>query len=94
MRRFVPTFARVALLVAGAAQAHTGQGIQGRHAQGTDPPEAASPHAFGFVVATGLPHLAGTAFRRLTLRPLGVPAVRAAGVLFAAVGAAPLAGAA
>jgi urease accessory protein len=66
------------------------------HAHGTELPEAVSPYAYalGFVVATGLLHLAGIAFGTLTSRPWGGYAVRAAGVVIAAVGAAFLTGAA
>jgi urease accessory protein len=64
------------------------------HAHGTELPEAADPYAYalGFVVATGLLHLAGIAFGQLTLRPWGTYAVRAAGAVIAAVGAAFLTG--
>jgi urease accessory protein len=64
------------------------------HAHGTELPEAASPFAYalGFVVATGLLHLAGIGFGALANRPGGTYAVRAAGVLIAAVGAAFLTG--
>jgi urease accessory protein len=64
------------------------------HAHGTELPEAASPFAYalGFVVATGLLHLAGIGFGALANRPGGTYAVRASGVLIAAVGAAFLTG--
>lgn len=64
------------------------------HAHGTELPEAASPYAYavGFVTATGLLHLAGIAFGTLANWPLGVYAVRAAGLVIAAVGAAFLTG--
>jgi urease accessory protein len=64
------------------------------HAHGTELPDSASPHAYalGFVVATGLLHLAGIAFGNLTNRSWGTYAVRAAGAVIAAVGAAFLAG--
>ena len=64
------------------------------HAHGTELPDSASPYAYalGFVVATGLLHLAGIAFGNLTNRPWGTYAVRAAGAVIAAVGAAFLAG--
>ncbi|MEY8839115.1 HupE/UreJ family protein [Cribrihabitans sp. XS_ASV171] len=64
------------------------------HAHGTELPDAASPYAYalGFVVSTGLLHLAGIAFGSLTARPWGGYAVRAAGVFIAAVGAAFLTG--
>lgn len=65
------------------------------HAHGTELPEAASPYSYalGFVVATGLLHLAGIAFDQLTNRPWGSYAVRAAGLVIAAVGGAFLTGA-
>ncbi|MGI1660903.1 HupE/UreJ family protein [Palleronia sp. KMU-117] len=64
------------------------------HAHGTELPEAASPYAYalGFVVATGLLHLAGIAFGTLADRPWGTYAIRAAGLVIAAVGAAFLTG--
>lgn len=64
------------------------------HAHGTELPEAASPYAYalGFVVATGLLHLAGIALGFLTGRPWGAWAVRGAGLGIAGVGAAFLAG--
>jgi urease accessory protein len=64
------------------------------HAHGTELPEAASPYAYavGFVIATGLLHLAGIAFGHLTTWPWGNYAVRTAGLVIAAVGAAFLAG--
>lgn len=64
------------------------------HAHGTELPDAASPYAYavGFVVATGLLHLAGIAFGALGNRPWGSYAVRAAGLAIAAVGAAFLTG--
>jgi urease accessory protein len=64
------------------------------HAHGTELPEAASPFAYalGFVVATGLLHLAGIGVGALANRPGGTYAVRAVGVLIAAVGAAFLTG--
>ncbi len=65
------------------------------HAHGTELPEAANPYSYalGFVVATGLLHLAGIAFGQLTNRPWGSYAVRAAGLVIAAVGGAFLTGA-
>lgn len=65
------------------------------HAHGTELPEAASPYSYalGFVVATGLLHLAGIAFGQLTNRPWGSYAVRASGLVIAAVGGAFLTGA-
>ena len=64
------------------------------HAHGTELPEAASPYAYavGFVAATGLLHLAGFAFGTLADRPWGTYAIRAAGLVIAAVGAAFLTG--
>lgn len=64
------------------------------HAHGTELPDAASPYAYalGFVVATGLLHLAGIAFGSLADRPWGTYAVRAAGLVIAAVGTAFLTG--
>jgi urease accessory protein len=58
------------------------------HAHGTELPEAVNPFAYalGFVVATGLLHLAGIAFGALIRWPLGVWAVRAGGGVIAAVG--------
>jgi urease accessory protein len=59
------------------------------HAHGTEMPLAANPlaYAVGFVVATGLLHLAGIAFGLATKAPTGTVAVRAAGVVIAAAGA-------
>jgi urease accessory protein len=64
------------------------------HAHGTELPDAASPYAYavGFVVATGLLHLAGIALGALADRPWGAYAMRAAGLVIAAVGAAFLTG--
>jgi urease accessory protein len=64
------------------------------HAHGTELPEAASPYAYavGFVVSTGLLHLAGIAFGFLIVQPWGVVLVRGAGLVIAAVGASFLAG--
>ena len=58
------------------------------HAHGTELPQAADPVAYslGFVVATGLLHLAGIAFGLLTRWPLGIQAVRAAGAAIAVGG--------
>jgi urease accessory protein len=66
------------------------------HAHGTELPAAANPYAYavGFVVATGLLHLAGISFGTLADRPQGLLAVRAAGLVIAAVGVAFLIGAA
>jgi urease accessory protein len=64
------------------------------HAHGTELPASANPYAYaaGFVVATGLLHLAGIAFGALTASPAGSWAVRAAGVVIALAGGAFLAG--
>jgi urease accessory protein len=64
------------------------------HAHGTELPAAADPVAFavGFVIATGLLHLAGIGIGLLWSRPWGAWAVRSAGVLVAIVGAAFLTG--
>ena len=64
------------------------------HAHGTELPVAANPYAYavGFVSATGLLHLGGIAFGSLAHRPWGTYAVRAAGLVIAAVGAAFLVG--
>lgn len=60
------------------------------HAHGTELPESANPitYAMGFVIATGLLHLAGIAFGLLDKWPWGRMAVRAGGGAIAAVGAA------
>lgn len=59
------------------------------HAHGTELPQAADPIAYslGFVVATGLLHLAGIGFGELTRWPWGGKAVRGLGALIAVVGA-------
>lgn len=64
------------------------------HAHGTELPAAANANAYalGFVVATGLLHLAGIAFGSLTRLEWGRYAVRAAGLLITLVGAAFLTG--
>jgi urease accessory protein len=64
------------------------------HAHGTELPDAANPfaYAFGFVLATGLLHLAGIAFGQLMNRPVGLVAVRAAGGAIALAGGAYLTG--
>jgi len=64
------------------------------HAHGTELPTAANPYAYaaGFVIGTGLLHLAGIAIGTLTATKQGTWAVRAAGAVIAAVGAAFLAG--
>ncbi|MBX3705947.1 MAG: HupE/UreJ family protein [Pseudomonadales bacterium] len=58
------------------------------HAHGTELPEAVNPFAYalGFVLATGLLHLAGIAFGTLVRWPAGTWLVRAGGVAVAAVG--------
>ena len=58
------------------------------HAHGTELPSAANPLAYGvgFVVATGLLHLAGIAIGILVRWPIGERAVRACGLLIAALG--------
>ena len=58
------------------------------HAHGTELPVASNPiaYAIGFVIATGLLHLTGIAFGMLTRWPNGQYAVRAGGVVIAAVG--------
>jgi len=59
------------------------------HAHGTELPEAANPFAYavGFVIATGLLHLAGIAFGTLIRWPAGTWVVRAGGLAVSAVGA-------
>ena len=58
------------------------------YAHGAELPEAANPFAYGvgFVIATGLLHLAGIAFGLLIRWPAGVYAVRAGGGVIAMVG--------
>lgn len=58
------------------------------HAHGTELPAAASPLAYslGFVIATGLLHLAGITFGLLTRWPAGQLVVRAGGGAIAAAG--------
>jgi urease accessory protein len=58
------------------------------HAHGTELPDANHPLAFsaGFVVATGLLHLAGVALGSVARSPAGWTALRAAGALIAAGG--------
>ena len=60
------------------------------HAHGTELPEAANPFAYGigFVIATGMLHLAGIGFGFATRSPSGTLAVRALGGLIAATGGA------
>lgn len=70
-------------------------GIFHGHAHGTELPEASNPlsYAIGFVLATGLMHLAGIAFGLLAHSPRGRLAVRSAGALISASGLYFLAGA-
>jgi len=58
------------------------------HAHGTELPEATSPLAYslGFVIATGLLHIAGIAFGLLVRWPAGTLAVRAGGAAIALAG--------
>lgn len=58
------------------------------HAHGTELPESANPLAFslGFVIATGMLHVAGIAFGVLARWPQGRIAVRACGGAIAAIG--------
>ena len=58
------------------------------HAHGTELPEAANPLAYGvgFVVSTGLLHLAGILLGVLTAYPAGKQAVRGMGGVIAALG--------
>jgi len=60
------------------------------HAHGTELPEAANPFAYGigFVIATGLLHLAGIALGLLVGSQAGRVVVRGAGAAIAAAGAA------
>jgi len=60
------------------------------HAHGTELPEAFSPYGYavGFVVGTGLLHMAGIALGFLTKSEAGTMAVRGAGGVIALVGAA------
>ena len=64
------------------------------HAHGTELPAGANAVAFsvGFVVATGLLHLAGISFGLLARWPAGRLAVRAAGGAIAVAGVAFLSG--
>lgn len=65
------------------------------HAHGTELPEASNPlsYAIGFVLATGLMHLAGIALGTLTKFPRGTVVVRAVGSLISLSGLYFLAGA-
>lgn len=76
-----PPLAFAALIVAAFAIFHG-------HAHGAELPDAASPLAYslGFVVATGLLHLAGIAFGWIVRWPAGVVAVRTGGGAIAAAG--------
>jgi urease accessory protein len=58
------------------------------HAHGTELPHAANPigYSAGFVIATGLLHLAGIAFGALVRWPSGQIAVRSLGLLISAGG--------
>lgn len=58
------------------------------HAHGTELPRAANPLAYslGFVIATGLLHLCGTALGLPVRWPAGRVAVRAGGVAIAGAG--------
>ena len=60
------------------------------HAHGTELPEAFSPYGYavGFVIGTGLLHMAGIALGFLTRSEAGKMAVRGTGGVIAAVGAA------
>ena len=80
----------VAALIVGAFAIFHG------YAHGTEMPTAASPFAYalGFVVATGMLHLAGIGFGLLTRTRLGGYAVRGTGLVIAAIGMAFLTGAA
>lgn len=64
------------------------------HAHGTELPAAANPLAYslGFVIATGLLHVAGIVFGTLGRWPAGKTAVRVAGGFIAAAGVAFLTG--
>jgi urease accessory protein len=72
----------VAALVVGAFAIFHG------HAHGTELPEAASPLAYslGFVIATGLLHVAGICLSLVNRWPHGAKLVRASGGLIAALG--------
>jgi urease accessory protein len=72
----------VALVLVGAFAIFHG------HAHGTELPSATDPFAYGigFVVATGLLHLAGILLGLAVAKPLGERAVRAAGAVIALAG--------
>ncbi len=63
-------------------------GILHGHAHGMELPESAEPAAYsaGFVLATGMLHLAGIALGTLRTRPVGPLLLRTCGALIAAVG--------
>ncbi|MEJ7932480.1 HupE/UreJ family protein [Ramlibacter sp. AN1015] len=69
-------------------------GVLHGYAHGTELPDATSPAAYcaGFIVATGLLHLAGIALGRLGRLPLGRGVLRAAGGAMAVAGASMLMG--
>lgn len=69
-------------------------GVFHGYAHGTELPEAAAPAAYvaGFVLSTGLLHLAGIALGMLKALPKGTQVVRASGGLIAAAGVWILAG--
>lgn len=70
-----------AVVVAGFAIFHG-------HAHGTELPEATNPlsYSLGFVIATGLLHLAGIAFGLLVRWPAGVITVQTGGAVIAGLG--------
>ncbi len=76
------------LPLAGAAVIVAAFAIFHGYAHGTELPEAAIPvaYAIGFVIATGLLHLAGIAFGLLINWPRGVYAVQASGGVISLVG--------
>jgi urease accessory protein len=76
-----PPIAIAAVLVGAFALFHG-------HAHGTELPSAADAMAYsiGFVVATGLLHLAGIGIGLLTRWPVGTVAVRVAGAAIAVAG--------
>jgi urease accessory protein len=73
----------VALIIVGAFAIFHG------HAHGAERPSGADAVAYslGFVIATGLLHLAGIAFGLLARWPMGKVAVRTMGALIACIGA-------
>lgn len=64
-------------------------GVLHGHAHGTELPEAASPASYsaGFVIATGLLHVAGIALGRLEQLPQGRGVLRGSGAAMALAGA-------